>query len=74
MNAVQSVDDSVIDDQGALERLDPGQMLRAIATGGAQVREAAQIIQRFLILLTEAFLGVRRIRPDAWNNVSADND
>jgi len=37
------VDDSVLDDQDALDRLDPGQMLRAIATAGAQVREAAQL-------------------------------
>lgn len=33
-------DDSVLDDPAAMERLDPAQMLRAIATAGAQVREA----------------------------------
>ncbi|MGH8892243.1 MAG: SIS domain-containing protein [Actinomycetes bacterium] len=34
------MDDSVLDDRDALELLDAGQMLRAIATAGAQVREA----------------------------------
>jgi len=34
------IDDSVLDDVEAMERLDAGQMLRAIATAGAQVREA----------------------------------
>ena len=34
------VDDSVLDDRDALELLDAGQMLRATATAGAQVREA----------------------------------
>lgn len=32
-------DDSVLDDAEALARLDPGEMLRAMATSGAQVRE-----------------------------------
>ena len=34
------LDDSVLDDADALVRLDPGEMLRAVATSGAQVREA----------------------------------
>lgn len=34
------MDDSVLDDPAALDRLDAAQMLRAIATAGAQVREA----------------------------------
>jgi glucose/mannose-6-phosphate isomerase len=34
------LDDSVLDDVDSLVRLDPGEMLRAVATGGAQVREA----------------------------------
>ncbi len=34
------LDDSVLDDQAEMERLDPDQMLRAIASAGAQVREA----------------------------------
>jgi glucose/mannose-6-phosphate isomerase len=34
------VDDSVLDDRDALELLDEGAMLRAIATSGAQVRQA----------------------------------
>jgi glucose/mannose-6-phosphate isomerase len=33
-------DDSVLDDPGVLARLDAGEMLRAVATAGAQVREA----------------------------------
>jgi glucose/mannose-6-phosphate isomerase len=34
------VDDSVLDDRDALELLDAGEMLRAVATAGAQVRES----------------------------------
>jgi glucose/mannose-6-phosphate isomerase len=34
-------DESVLDDQAALARRDPGGMLRALATSGAQVRQAA---------------------------------
>ena len=34
------MDDSVLDDREALELLDAGEMLRAVATAGAQVREA----------------------------------
>jgi glucose/mannose-6-phosphate isomerase len=33
-------DEAVLDDPAALESLDPGEMLRAVATAGAQVREA----------------------------------
>ncbi|MCW2607804.1 MAG: Mannose-6-phosphate isomerase [Frankiales bacterium] len=33
--------DDVLDDAGLLEQRDPGQMLRAVASGAAQVREAA---------------------------------
>lgn len=51
MNALQAVDDSVIDDRDAQERLDTGQMLRAIATAGAQVREAAQLEDELLASL-----------------------
>lgn len=40
MSALRQVDDSVLDDLAALEARDAGQMLRAIATAGAQVREA----------------------------------
>jgi glucose/mannose-6-phosphate isomerase len=39
------VDDSVLDDQDALELLDPGEMLRAVATAGAQVREALPTVE-----------------------------
>jgi len=38
------------------------------------VREPAQEIQRFLILLTQSLLGVRRIGLDALNDVPADED
>lgn len=41
MNPLGDLDESVLDDQDALVRLDPGEMLRACATSGAQVREAA---------------------------------
>jgi glucose/mannose-6-phosphate isomerase len=40
VNPLGALDDSVLDDPEVLERLDPGQMLRAVATAGAQVREA----------------------------------
>jgi glucose/mannose-6-phosphate isomerase len=37
----RTVDERLLDDVGALERADPGQMLRATASAGAQVRESA---------------------------------
>lgn len=40
MSRFSDLDDRALDDQDALEELDAGQMLRAIATAGAQVREA----------------------------------
>lgn len=40
MSPAGALDDAVLDDPQELERLDPGQMLRAVATAGAQVREA----------------------------------
>lgn len=48
-----SVDDSVLDDRDALELLDAGEMLRATATAGAQVREA------LLHVTDEALAGLR---------------
>jgi glucose/mannose-6-phosphate isomerase len=39
------LDEGVLDDPAALETLDPGGMLRAIATGGPQVREAVVLAQ-----------------------------
>jgi len=39
-----AVDDAVLDDRAALERLDTGEMLRAVATAGAQVREAVGLV------------------------------
>lgn len=41
MNPLAALDEAVLDDLDALVRLDPGEMLRAVATSGAQVREAA---------------------------------
>lgn len=41
-------DDVDLDDLAALARLDPGEMLRAIATAGAQVREGAQLDDKVL--------------------------
>ena len=40
MSRAGDLDDTVLDDVDALERLDPGEMLRATASAGAQVREA----------------------------------
>lgn len=40
MSAQLPADESVLDDLDALESRDPGGMLRAVASGGAQVREA----------------------------------
>ena len=40
MTGAPLMDDSVLDDREALELLDAGEMLRAVATAGAQVREA----------------------------------
>lgn len=40
MSWTPTVNDAVLDDRDALERLDAAEMLRAIATAGAQVREA----------------------------------
>jgi len=37
------VNDAVLDDVAALEAADPGGMLRAVATGGAQVRESLRL-------------------------------
>ncbi|HEY9482120.1 MAG TPA: mannose-6-phosphate isomerase, partial [Micromonosporaceae bacterium] len=39
----RTVDERLLDDVGALERADPGQMLRATASAGAQVRESASL-------------------------------
>lgn len=41
MNPLAALDEAVLDDVDALARLDPAEMLRAVATSGAQVREAA---------------------------------
>ena len=35
------IDEAVLDDAQAMEQADPGQMLRAVASAGAQVRQAA---------------------------------
>ena len=40
MNPLGAIDDTVLDDLPLLERLDAAEMLRAVATAGAQVREA----------------------------------
>jgi DNA-binding MurR/RpiR family transcriptional regulator len=39
----RTVDERLLDDVAALERADPGQMLRATASAGAQVRETAAL-------------------------------
>jgi len=49
------VDESLLDDADALEKLDAGGMLRAVATGGPQIREAA-------VLAEES--GIRRVAED----------
>lgn len=46
------LDDSVLDDEQALARLDPGEMLRAVATAGAQVREGARLDDGLLAPVT----------------------
>ncbi|HYJ77944.1 MAG TPA: SIS domain-containing protein [Actinomycetes bacterium] len=43
------MDDSVLDDREALELLDAGEMLRAVATAGAQVREALLHVDEELV-------------------------
>lgn len=43
MSAAKVTEEADLDDLAALERLDAAGMLRAIATAGAQVREAAQL-------------------------------
>ena len=40
-----SPDDAVLDDPAALAELDRGEMLRAVATAGAQVREALLLVE-----------------------------
>ncbi|HKT01786.1 MAG TPA: mannose-6-phosphate isomerase, partial [Rugosimonospora sp.] len=37
------IDESLIDDPAAVEAADPGRMLRATASAGAQVRESAAL-------------------------------
>ncbi len=44
-----SPDDAVLDDPAALAELDKGEMLRAVATGGAQVREATLLVEPELL-------------------------
>jgi glucose/mannose-6-phosphate isomerase len=49
-----SPDDAVLDDPAALAELDRGEMLRAVATAGAQVREALLLVEpEQLALLAE---------------------
>src|SRR5207237_8457747 len=40
LNGADGPDESLIDDPAAVEAAEPGDMLRAVATAGAQVREA----------------------------------
>ena len=47
--SVTRLDDSLLDDPAEMERLDAGQMLRAIATAGAQVREALLYIDASML-------------------------
>jgi glucose/mannose-6-phosphate isomerase len=44
-----TLDEAVLDDPQELERLDPGEMLRAVATAGAQVRETLLRIEPDLL-------------------------
>jgi hypothetical protein len=39
----RGIDEALLDDQAALERADPGEMLRRTASAGAQVRESAAL-------------------------------
>src|SRR5690606_18446273 len=40
----QYADEALLDDPAAIARHDPGGMLRAVASGGPQIREAMQLV------------------------------
>jgi glucose/mannose-6-phosphate isomerase len=53
MTPAGDIDEGVLDDVDALERLDPGDMLRAVASAGSQVREGLLVAEQAGPLLTQ---------------------
>lgn len=49
MNPLAALDEGLLDDLDALARLDPAEMLRAVATAGAQVREALLYVEEQML-------------------------